>query len=125
MRMLLIDVADPKVKIVDASTLEEYYRLLNCDTIDITIRKIAGEYFDIICDDEGLLKECPILSAIYEKSRKPALVGNLLITGGSCDGELLPITKEQYQKVRNKIAYCVNNELGKVWPMVELDDSDD
>lgn len=37
--------------------LDEYYRLLDCKTIDVTQRYIGGRLYDIIVDDEGLLKE--------------------------------------------------------------------
>lgn len=45
-------------------TLDAYYNLLRCDTIDIVSRVIGGECYDIICDDEALLKENPVPSAI-------------------------------------------------------------
>lgn len=58
--------------------LEGYYAALNCDCIDIVTRKIDGVYYDIICDDEGLLKANPIVSAL-SPTRQPMLVGNLFI----------------------------------------------
>lgn len=80
-RMLLIDVKNDRVSpvvIESENALEQYYKLLDCDLIDITERKIGGKYYDIICDDEGLLKDNAIPSAI-DKDQKPMLVGNLLI----------------------------------------------
>ena len=40
--------------------------------------KIGHKNFDIICDDEGLMKEEITISAIYDDFT-PALVGNLFI----------------------------------------------
>ena len=51
---LLIDVEQSKVQIVtDASSLQDYYKLLNCDLIDIVRRRIGGRHYNIICDEEG------------------------------------------------------------------------
>lgn len=92
--MFLIDVKNDAVGIsyIDPEhALEEYHEKLNCDLIDITERKIGDKYYDIICDDEGLLKENAIPSAI-DKDKKPMLVGNLLICNVANDeGEEVPL----------------------------------
>lgn len=58
---------DPENSIAGPRTIEKslegYYALLRCDTIDIVSRQIGGERFDIICDDEGLLKDPVFISA--------------------------------------------------------------
>lgn len=59
-------------------SLDGYYDLLKCDTIDIVSRSIGGQYYDIVCDDEGLLNDSPIVSAIGIDGT-PMLVGNLFI----------------------------------------------
>lgn len=88
MRGLLLNVVEDKVRIVEANGLDDYYRLMGCSVIDITQRKIAGKYYDIICDDEGLLKENPKISAITHMGQ-PVLVGNLIIAGeADADGNL-------------------------------------
>lgn len=58
--------------------LDKFYAILRCNTIDIVIRKIGGRAFNIVCDDEGLLKDSPIISAV-SKLGQPTLVGNLFI----------------------------------------------
>lgn len=59
-------------------TLDAYYRILNCDCFDIARRRIGGQEFDIICDDEALLKDNPKISAI-DSDGNPMLCGNLFI----------------------------------------------
>ena len=59
-------------------SLDGYYSALNCDCIDIATRKIGGVKYDIICDDEGLLKAHPHVSAISSDGQ-PMLVGNLFV----------------------------------------------
>ena len=107
---ILIDVNDGgKFKeVVLENKLENIYELLKCNSIDIVTAKIGNSYCDIICDDEGLLKNGNILSAMNE-SKDYLLVGNLLITGsndvlitGSNDGgETISLTDEQINDVFN------------------------
>lgn len=81
---VLLDIKNNNVEVVDfVPTLDNYYRMLHCDTIDIVSKKIGvrnGRVFDIVCDDEGLFKEDNKISAINDLG-KPMLVGSLLILG--------------------------------------------
>lgn len=89
---LLIDVKNNNVSVKMANSLKDYYRLIDCDVIDIVKRCIGGKYYNIICDDEGPLKENIIVSAI-DTERKPMLVGNLIVAGDTDDeGELLSLS---------------------------------
>lgn len=57
MKVLLLDTDRLQPQVVETEGgLDEWYRLLRCDLIDIVSRQIGGRYFDIICDDEGLLR---------------------------------------------------------------------
>ena len=103
MRGLLIDVWDNEVKEVEASTLDEYYKLIECDTIDIVYYMIGSRYYNIICDDEGLLKDSILVSA-FDKQMHPVLVGNLLIFGDTDDdGGLTSLTGDDIVQIKEKI----------------------
>lgn len=68
--------------------LREFYKLIDCDCIDIINRKIGNKRFSIICDDNGLLVENPKISAI-DNLGQPMLVGNLIIVSANNEnGEL-------------------------------------
>lgn len=73
---------DPEHGIAEPRTIERslrgYYDLLRCDLIDIAPRAFGARRFDIICDDEGLLKEKPLVSA-YHRDGTPMLVGPLFV----------------------------------------------
>ncbi len=80
---LLIDVSGKygricEKEIADDEVLENFYDALDCSTIDITQRSIGGRVFDIVCDDEGLLKDNAKPTAIRQDG-KIMLVGNLFI----------------------------------------------
>lgn len=85
-RALYINVLDGTCSVINVSdTLDEYYRLIDCETFDITCRYINGKKFNIMCDDFGFINgKWP--SAL----RSPVdviLVGNLLVFSGDLDGD--------------------------------------
>lgn len=97
---VLIDVENGEATVVSVDrTLQGYYDILNCDTIDIITRQLnfadgkTGDLYTIICDDEGLFKENAVPSAMNSKAwdhtapvaEKIALVGNLFFC--KSDGE--------------------------------------
>ncbi len=101
MKAIYLNVEDGKApKVVDIEdNLNVFYKMLNCKTIDIVTRKIGNNYYDIICDDNGIFKDVPITSAIDNKN-KSALVGNLLVVGlPNDDGDLQGLTDEQTFKI--------------------------
>lgn len=59
-------------------SLETYYKLINTDCISVIGRMINGKMTQIICDEEGKLKQHQFVSAI-EQNNMEMLVGNLVI----------------------------------------------
>lgn len=85
------------------SNLDTYYSEIGCDCIEIPERCIGGKLFNIICDDEGLLKDRPIPSALGN-GYKEVIFGNLIVCGlADDDGELTGITDEDVQLIRDNI----------------------
>lgn len=75
--------------------LDNFYDILECNCIDIVVRKIGGAEYDIVCDDEGLLKGEPVFTAV-DKKYQPALVGNLFICKSDLEsGELVSLTEDE------------------------------
>lgn len=106
---VLVDVKNSEIKIITfEDKLEELYRLCDCQYIDITMRKIGEYEYDIVCDDEGLLKEGYIVSAI-DKNQKPMLVGNLIFCNHDEEGNLASLKEEQIVNIL-KHTYVALNE---------------
>ena len=100
MKFLLIDVHHNEVKVVEANGLDDYYKHIGCDCIDIVRRKIADLKVNIICDDNGTLVDHPKVSAV-NVAGKPCLYGNLLIAGGKViDGELTELTEKEIRHIK-------------------------
>lgn len=94
---ILIDVYNRTVinkTIVDE--LESYYDMLDCSTIDMQDRMIGienGRQYTIVCDDEGLLKDNPKISALDDMGR-PMFVGNLFIVNVDKEGNVVSLNYE-------------------------------
>ena len=78
--------------------LQAYYDLLDVETIDIVTRKIGGKYYDIICDDEALLKNNPIPSMIGPHC-DIMLFGNLFIALHDGEGNEISLTKDDVNRI--------------------------
>lgn len=78
--------------------LQAYYDLLDVSTIDIVSRNIGGEYYDIICDDEALLKEKPVLSMI-DTGCNPMLFGNLFIVKHDGEGNEISLKQADIKRI--------------------------
>lgn len=103
MKSLLLDTVKKEIRQVDPKGLQDYYELLGCDCIDIVTRKIGHQYYDIVCDDEGLLKDDPIISAIDDLGRV-MLVGSLIICGlADNEGELTDLSDRDIPYIKKRV----------------------
>ena len=114
------------VEIADNDHLSDFYKYLNCTTIDITTRKIDGRLYDIIVDDEGFFSEHPIVSAL-DSDGQPALVGNLLFCNfDDATGEELSLTDDDVAHLDRNTAAAMyyneeKNEYGSLLVMTKVD----
>ena len=124
MKMLMIDVENRKVKLVEANTLADYYKLIGCRTIDIVHRTIGDDIeVEIVIDDEGALVESPKPSGI-DVTGTPALYGNLLIASGRVtdDGELTELTEAEIDEIMGNVATITTSVYKEPYPvLVEVD----
>lgn len=108
---------------VIVDSLANFYELLACDTIDITTRFVQGVRFDVVCDDNGLLFEKPIPSALFPDGRV-ALVGRLFLCFDDLnepypEGELISLSPPAIMLLRSRL---VRYELnGKHYTALLLD----
>ena len=100
---VLVDVSSGTPIIKDGSfnknDFKTIYDLLNCQLFTIARRKIGKKYFDIYCDDEGLLKEDNVTSAISLDNTE-VLVGNIFIVKHDDNGEVVGLDKDDMKFVK-------------------------
>lgn len=104
MRALLLDVNTQEVKVVDVeSDIHAWYKLLNCDLVEMPEYQIEGKYFTFICDEEGLLKNNPVISAV-DSDNRPMLVGNVLICNSNYEnGDVVDLTDEDINLIQRHV----------------------
>lgn len=104
------DVTSKEVEFEE--TLENIYKLLSVETIDVTMRKIGSYVYDVVCDDEGLFVQDCLPNAI-DSNGKPQLVGNLLLVNHDGEGNFASLTEEQIQELKEKTVVCCPTWNGK------------
>lgn len=119
-RGFLIDVenSNPYIAEIDG-TLNSIYQILKCDTFNIATRRIGENYYDIYCDDEGLLKCNPVVSAMFS-NHQPMLVGNLFVTKTNDEGETISLTDEEIEEVKRNLT-PIFDETGRYYPCLICD----
>lgn len=106
MKALLIDVIEPKVTVVDCDGLDDYYKYIHCDCIDVTVRQVGSSVVHIVCDDVGALTSKPVISASDMDGDN--IYGNILIFSGELvgDGFFQSLSADEMQDVLHNIVFA-------------------
>lgn len=112
-KAFLVDAQAHSAYVVEVEDdLPHLYDVLHCDTIDITVASVGATEFDIVCDDEGLLKSDAITTAI-DYNLDPVLVGSLLFCHHDKEGHLTSITDEDIQTLTSHVTFTRNVVKGQ------------
>ena len=104
MKTILINAESGIVEIVDVvDDLDVFYAEINCRCIDIVFRTIGDRTYSIMCDDEGLFKEMPIISAVNSKTFERMFVGNLMIFNDNDEGDLEGLSDDDIDYIMQHI----------------------
>lgn len=111
LRVLVMDAEKQELVVREIEDdLDEFYRIIgnDCRSIDIPSRKVGSKYFDIIVDDEGLLKSNPICTGIDAKTGDCMLFGTLIFTNTDDEGRTVSLTDEDIRIISNELAVGLN-----------------
>jgi hypothetical protein len=84
--------------------LKDYYKYTECDIIDIVYATIGGKEYDIIVDDEGLLKDGHVFTAFAVKSQS-LLAGSIVVVGSDNKGGFKGLTDEDIENIQSNLHY--------------------
>ena len=113
MKAYLITETEAKTVEIE-NNLDVYYNLLECRCFDIACRKVGDTYFDIFCDDEGLFKDNPLVTAVRmteSGSLEQMLVGNLLFTHTDSDGNTVGITDADVNTIEDNLFFMLHGNF--------------
>lgn len=116
--LLLFDGKD--FSAVTCRNLDDYYSALNCEAFDIATRKIGEKYFDIFCDDIGLFREDPVVTAV-DTAGKPMLVGNLIFANHDGQGNTVSLSQEDVDMIVSQMRTALDFHSGKLFNVVICD----
>jgi len=77
--------------------LEAFYETIECDYIEVARRQIGNKYYDIICDEEALLKSSPLVST-FDRNQEPMLVGSLIVCNSNGE-DFASLTKQDIERI--------------------------
>lgn len=91
-------------------SLKEYYRLIGCDCIDIVVREIDGHPYNIVLDDEGLLKPnritaMALTSDIFGNTER--LAGTLLVFGVDEEWDLAGLDDDEVLQIQRHMVSAI------------------
>lgn len=118
---VLVDVEKEMFGLVEIpNDLDAFYKVLNCGCIDIVTRRIGDskKAYDIVCDDEGLLKEPHKISAV-DSSGNVQLVGNIFITGtADKEGNLTSLPMDDANYIFDKVRLARAEKFENPYPIL-------
>lgn len=123
MLVYMLDVKNQRTLVKDIKDeLQTFYDFIGCRCIDIPHRKIGGEPFAIICDDEGLFEESPIPATFIDDGHTPTMdiVGNIIIAKDGPEGELAGLTPYDLMLIKQNI-YVAMNDKGDTAHVIKVD----
>lgn len=98
MRLLLLNTAGFSAIECDNDDLSTFRDPIGCQVFDIANRQIGDVRYDIFCDDEGLLTEEPLVTAV-EADGTPMLVGNLIFARHDVEGNTVDLTEDDIHNI--------------------------
>lgn len=85
---------------IDGS-LESLYQVCKCDLIDVAYVSVKGKQFDIVCDDEGLLKD-DIFCKVYSVKYGALIVGDVFVCTHK-DSDFASLSDSEIELVKSRI----------------------
>lgn len=121
-KVVLLNTETNGAKVINIEmTLENCYDMLKCNLIDVARRKIAGHTYLFTVDDEGLLIDKPVVSAVY-RGGSPAFVGNLIVAKDSDndDEDYGNLSNDDIVRIFSHLTYLLRKD-GSTQLVLELD----
>ena len=92
----------PHVREIDAeNTLQEMYKIINCDLVTCTEIEVNGKFYDVWSDDEALLKDKPVPTLYINDDL--VICGNVMFATSDDEGRTTGLTDEDIRILINFI----------------------
>jgi hypothetical protein len=118
-----IDIDNACAYTVEVDGLRDYYREIGCDVIDIVVVEIDGAHYNVVIDDEGLLRDDPRPSVACGGVGR--LYGNAIVLGmdeETCD--LATLTDADVTRIFSRLANVATSDENfgvRTWLVLDAD----
>ena len=114
-----IDPFNFDVDLIEVNGLDDYYREIGCDCIDIAVVSVHGKPFNVIVDDEGLLKG-DIIASVFDGKGHPMLANVAIVLGFDDDCDVRSLTASEVSLLSEE-TYMVASPFVGEWPALVTD----
>ena len=108
-----IDPHSKDAELVEVNGLHDYYREIGCDCIDIAVVSVHGTPFNVIVDDEGLLKG-EVIASVFDGKGYPMLANVAIVLGFDDDCDVRSLTTDEVRALSDE-TYVVSHPLYGEW----------
>ena len=108
-----IDPSNKDAEFVEVNGLDDYYREIGCDCIDISVVSVHGTPFNVIVDDEGLLKG-KVIASVFDSKGYPILANVAIVLGFGDDCDVRSLTVDEVRALSDE-TYVVSHPLYGEW----------
>ena len=91
-----VNLVLPHIKTME-NTLQDMYKIINCQLVTCTQIEIDGKYYDVWSDDESLLKSNPVPTLYINDDL--ILFGNLIFATSDEEGATTGLAEEDMDRV--------------------------
>lgn len=109
-----IDPFADTIELVEASGLDDYYREIGCECIDISVVTIGGVPFNVVCDDEALLRES-VAPSVLDGNGRPILWNTVIVFGFDDDADLRSLTLDECLTIAERICRVTDRGSKDGW----------
>lgn len=111
-------IKEDEVEVVKVeNSLIGLYKILDCDLIQVVERKIGAKVYDIICDEEGLLK--PNFQSALCTNYAENLYGNILIVNHDDEGDFTSLNDDEIKDINKSIIELLDISQLKIRKVLE------
>lgn len=108
-----IDPLSKDAELVEVNGLDDYYREIGCDCIDIAVVSVHGTPFNVIVDDEGLLKG-NVIASVFDGKGYPMLANVAIVLGLDDDCDVRSLKTDEVRALSDE-TYVVSHPLYGEW----------
>ena len=93
----------PQLEVVEIEPkLDTYYKMLDCDTVEMPSRKIGGKYFIFICDEEALCGKVFTVTVRSKSDDELNLVNSVIICNTDDEGNEVSLSDEDIALIKSR-----------------------